>query len=553
MASNIQNQVRRSIKHLLSQVDRNPYSQTYGCFDRRYWAWKMVDFPEATFQRNILPLAWSIRQPANFWGPEKEFLSMRSLLEDVVMSGLRFATKIQHRNGSFDQAFPNEYSYGATAFLLYPLIYAFGQVKKNVIPNDSSMIMNMIVRASDFLVNNDEKHGTITNHLAGSSHALFEAYRVIGDVKYRVAAENLLKKILDSQSEEGWFPEYQGADPGYQTLCLYYLALIYQEHHRSEKIEKSLKKAFDFISYFVHPDGSFAGEYGSRRTSVFYPGGFSILAEKFLEAKSVLHFMIHSIEKDNSVSLIGVDMGNMAPLLSNYLHLYEYLGKSDSTLESSIKSVPSISENVSKNFEHSGFYIQGNDKYYSILSYCNGGVLKVFDVQRKKCVYNDCGYILEKFNGAYFTNQAIDLRNSLLVRPSNKVKLIVKMSKLTNVCATPLKYFVLRAVNLTIMRSVFWGNLIKKILVFLLLFSKKNDSYTLERTIDYNDDSITIDDCIKFSKSGDIKSVIRGTIFSSVHMASYGYMDASSWKSNRVVCQDFSKNEFRIGKKIVID
>jgi len=50
--------VETACRHLLSAQDRDPFSAAYGCFDRRYWGWKLIDFPEATFQRNVYPLAW---------------------------------------------------------------------------------------------------------------------------------------------------------------------------------------------------------------------------------------------------------------------------------------------------------------------------------------------------------------------------------------------------------------------------------------------------------------------------------------------------------------
>ena len=44
------------IPRLLSCLDRDSYSTNYGCFDRLYWGWKVVDFPDATLQRGVYPL-----------------------------------------------------------------------------------------------------------------------------------------------------------------------------------------------------------------------------------------------------------------------------------------------------------------------------------------------------------------------------------------------------------------------------------------------------------------------------------------------------------------
>ena len=51
----IRTQALISCQRLLSQLNRDPATSTTGCFDRRYWGWKLTDFPEATFQRNVAP------------------------------------------------------------------------------------------------------------------------------------------------------------------------------------------------------------------------------------------------------------------------------------------------------------------------------------------------------------------------------------------------------------------------------------------------------------------------------------------------------------------
>ncbi len=92
------------VRRILSMQDRDPYSSTRGCFDRRFWAWKLVDFPEATFQRNAAALA-------NLWSsPWSPHYHDDQILASVI-AGMEYAAVIQHKDGSFDQAFPFERSY----------------------------------------------------------------------------------------------------------------------------------------------------------------------------------------------------------------------------------------------------------------------------------------------------------------------------------------------------------------------------------------------------------------------------------------------------------
>ena len=52
----------RSLPRLLSLLDRNPLSETYGCFHRDYWLYKTSDFPDAVrqFGTHALALAYVV-------------------------------------------------------------------------------------------------------------------------------------------------------------------------------------------------------------------------------------------------------------------------------------------------------------------------------------------------------------------------------------------------------------------------------------------------------------------------------------------------------------
>lgn len=45
------------ISKILTLLDRNPHSPTYGCFDRNFWHYKIIDFPSGMSQEFVLPLA----------------------------------------------------------------------------------------------------------------------------------------------------------------------------------------------------------------------------------------------------------------------------------------------------------------------------------------------------------------------------------------------------------------------------------------------------------------------------------------------------------------
>src|SRR6185369_4800589 len=106
--------VQREISRLLSWQDQEPFSRTYGCFDRTYWAWKFTDFPGARFQEGAYALAHLYSRA---W-PGNPLAGVTQVLRRAAAS-LRFWQSTQHADGSFDEAYPFERSLAATAFTTF--------------------------------------------------------------------------------------------------------------------------------------------------------------------------------------------------------------------------------------------------------------------------------------------------------------------------------------------------------------------------------------------------------------------------------------------------
>ena len=101
------------IPKLLTLQDRTPLSATYGCFDRAYWHYRMMDFPCGMSQEFVLPLAlvWSLDLPGNIYRGAPA-------IRDSVEAGIRFAARSAHADGSCDDYYPYERAAGAAAFSL---------------------------------------------------------------------------------------------------------------------------------------------------------------------------------------------------------------------------------------------------------------------------------------------------------------------------------------------------------------------------------------------------------------------------------------------------
>jgi len=512
MKQHLRNQILAKCRLLLSEINRDAASSLRGCFDRRYWAWKLIDFPEATFQRNLYPLSWYALQP--------EALPFQNEITKAIISGLLYTTQIQHKNGSFDQAYPFEQSYGAAGFLLPDLLAAYKNVRENCNPSEKEAIESCLRKIADFLSSKEELHGYISNHLAGAALGLLNTGSFFKEKRYSEKANQIINNIINHQSSEGWYPEYGGADPGYQTLCTHYLAQFYQTAS-VKKLKTSLEKSIGFLKYFIHSDGSFGGEYGSRRTEIYYPGGIAILAHSIPDAAAMHDFMMASIGSGATVTLNDIDMGNTAPLLSSSI-----LAVNAKVTTQRSTTLPCNEEKVSAYFPKAGLGIWGTKKYFAVAGASTGGVLKVFDKENKRIVLDDCGILGTTENGKQITTQITNLDN-FFKKSNHSFQLHAQFMQFSTPAPTPLLFLGLRILNLTLMRLPLFNEWVKKLMVKRLLKSNSPFPMQRKRTIQFNENLIKISDQISTQNSVLMKKLFSGGKFASIHMASARYFNHS--------------------------
>ena len=177
--------------------------------------------PNASLQYGVYPLTW-------LWKNDKtgRYKGNKNLLEWIV-AAINFWVKIQNRNGSFNQFFPNEQSVGTTYYTLSAVLYAFENIKDLIDSELKVKIEDAIVKSSDFVLKNDEDYAIISNHIALFAYVNLKLDRIRNDSRFKEKAMKQLDTVFENQSTEGWFMEYEGAAPGYQTQCIYYLSECY--------------------------------------------------------------------------------------------------------------------------------------------------------------------------------------------------------------------------------------------------------------------------------------------------------------------------------------
>lgn len=360
-------------------LDRNRQSLTYGCFDRSYWHYKtLIDFPSATYQQGVLTLALIFKN--DFLG--NGYYQNKKIIE-YAKAGMLFWKKIQNKDGSFNEWYPGEHSYVATAFTSYAISESYLLIEEQIENEfERNEIILALIKAGRWLSNNRDH--LVSNHTAGAIAALYNIYLISKDEIFKKAIQNNISILLNNQSPEGWFNEYSGADIGYLSVSIDFLAKYYQKS-KDETIGEALAKALEFIKYFIHPDGTSGGEYGSRGTKYLFPHGLVILAKEF----DVAGYILSKLKDQKIINPYYLDDRYFIFFfLGNYLQAgieeregYEYR-----------RSFQNL--NFLQVFPEAGLVSKKNQRYHIICNYKKGGVIKIFtvDSERNKLVYSDAGY-----------------------------------------------------------------------------------------------------------------------------------------------------------------
>ncbi|MEJ2039971.1 MAG: hypothetical protein P8X55_13725, partial [Desulfosarcinaceae bacterium] len=250
---------------LLTLLDRNPHSPSYGCFDRNYWHYKIIDFPSGMAQEFVFPLAlaFDTRAKGNpYFG--------KRVLRDWVHAGMAFAAKSAHKDGSCDDYYPFERAAGAAAFSLLAFVESY-----RLMGFDDPRLLAFFSRRADWLAGHMES-GRLSNHQALITLCLELTGRLLQSKRWAEQKKRRLELVLSWQDKEGWFQEYEGFDPGYHTLTVSLLAWLLVLEPDNGDLREAVSGAVDLALTFMHPDGTFGGEYGSRNTNNYFAYGFEL-------------------------------------------------------------------------------------------------------------------------------------------------------------------------------------------------------------------------------------------------------------------------------------
>jgi hypothetical protein len=502
-----------TLPRILTQVCRDPNSQSYGCADRNWWHYKIRDFPSIILQQ-VGATLWAARD-------HKVFLEQHAFVHDIAVAACLFWNKRAIKFHAFEEYYPWEEGYPPLAFSTLSIARLVGE---NVV--DVEEVKDGLKIATQQLSSRfEEKAGN--QQVAGFAALSWIRKILPGEVSDELW-ESMLVKTLKLQDSEGWYQEYGGPDLGYLSVTIDCLWDAYDASN-DERLLASAVKAFEFVEKMISvSSGKGIGMHNSRNTDYIVPYGISRLVvacgnpDINLRAKQLLQ-NIFFINNKSDHFLFAVD--------DRYLCHYVGLSVMRSiqclaTVDMGSIVTGNVSrEKVEKTYLPSCGYISttSNDERIAVLiSVKKGGNLTAYSQVR---TVSDFGWIV--FSGSkqlvshwwsdewVYDTGGCDKSESCWVISGH----FVEHNEMES---TPFRHFVLR------FGSLFLGRRLIPILKSILILKKRKSEIGFRRKILVNNNVITIYDHILGVSSN--SKIIRAPRSSKRHVASadgFHYEDLS--------------------------
>lgn len=422
------------IPRLLTQVDRNPHSPTYGCCCRNHWHYRIEDIPNAQMQELVLTLTlvWKLDRPDNpYYRAE--------LLLEWIEAILAYTLQIQRRSGCFDEVYRGQDSYAATAFVTFCISETVLQLGGTLTGSLRKEVLVMLYHAALWLGRTTE--GLAANQVAGAAAAFMNLVELDPERGYDEGFDDLLESLHAMQTDEGWFPEYGGADIGYASLTHSYLALI-AHRTRDNRARAMADSSAEFLRHFLHRDGTTGGVYGSRNTAYLIPLGAVLDTKRLAGDAPILPWLVGHMEAgEHSVITDCLDDRYLAYLSPFYMLAAQFVG-----LRTPAPVRTAVSSGSSRYFEAAGLWCVESPALKLVANLRKGGV---FHLDLGELSHVDSGYFGEIPDGQIVTTQFLSKTASISVE-ENRARISADLVVNSPVSITPWRNIAVRAFNLIV-------------------------------------------------------------------------------------------------------
>jgi hypothetical protein len=487
------------IPRILSQIDRDPTSSTYGCCDRNWWHYKIRDFPSIILQQAAYAVGVAYELPGFFpYGSE-------TALRNLVSAGCLFWQRRALRHGAFEEYYPWEQGYAPLAFstLAVMKLASAGAVSANQIqPGAKEAAIQLTSRFEAQAAN---------QQVAGLA-ALGWLRKILPNLITSQQLDNLTRRTIGLQHEEGWFNEYGGPDLGYLTVAVDCLWDLF-DATGEECFLRATRRAIDFMLPFVRLTGSSIGMHNARNTDYLVPYGIArsaldpnynyapaieLLVRAFCSATSPDHFL-QTVDDRYLCHYIGHSVFRALALLEDWRS--RHAAASPAQIETQAKLIQYAGSGHRLQIEENGTS--------SIVSLRKGGILTVFN--GKGSCASDFGWIVKRSDGRlhvthYWSDrwEATYQTDALVVRGA--------LTPCSEHTSSPLNHLLLRVASLVL------GNRLSPRLKSLLIFRKPESPVRFERLIRFRRDRVIVKDML--TNLGPTDDVLSAPRASKLHVAS---------------------------------
>ena len=499
--------------------------KTYGCFDREYWNYSSTDVSCARKQEAVLTLALVHGLDV----PQNPFFDNAGVVS-YIDAALGYWCHIQLSDGSFNDLYPYERSFVATAFSAYAVSEALLQLRNTGTAarlRNADLAVASLRRAGNWITRKVQT--PVCNQICGSIAFLQNLYLLTGDAHYLSDIAEKLQTLQHLQTSEGWMPEYGGFDVGYTSVAVDYLGKYY-ERSGDPCVLAIAGKLCDFLAEFVHPDASFGGEYGSRSTQYMLPHGFAVFAPQIPSASWLNHAVQRSLAAGQDVIPFSVDDKYL--LFNGYTFLQAHLTTARAIKQPATYARPS---QRARYFEGCKIYVHENDAFSLVVNGAKGGALHLYLKPQQKTVI-DSGVLAETVNRRRFVTLGLDPRNRVTVSQDAAITCILiegSMRKPFDNQLTLLRNLALRGFQATFGRWPALSHLIKESLRRALITRRGSSPHRFRRTIKVDATSVEISDELHIAAS--LRSLVTLAPLDSIYGESSRYFAKPQLETEMIV------------------
>jgi hypothetical protein len=531
----------RQIPRLLSLTDRDEFSPTYGCMDREYWLCRTTDFPSAIAQFGVQSLALVYARPF----PDNPYHRQPKILM-AVLAAMDYWTRIQKRDGSFDEFYPNERGWaGPTGFLVYAMVRAYREIQDHVPVDLRERFLRTVSRAARFLARYDEP-GVLANHHAMAILPIYEAYDLLQEPALLEGFKIRMQEFLRYADEEGWCLEYDGPDIGYLSATVSFLAKL-GRLYEDKRLERVVGRAIRFCSYFVYPNGFFGGTVGSRQTVHFYPHGFELWARRLPLAASVAEAMLRAFAQGKLVPPEIQEDRYFKYRIPELLEAYLDYGE----VSDPLPPLPYEGEAFQRWWPRARMLARRGGDHYAVVSAGKGGVVKLFHMPSGRLVFNDAGIMVRLRGGRIATSAWMDPAYRVELRadgadagqegpdaPPARLEIQGALHQVVQKLFTPPKMILFRLFMLALGWHTGLAYRIKGWIRRLLMLRSRPLPVRFRRTVEMADGEWILTDEIRLEKGTRVEKVRLGDEFAPRYVPQSRYFQAQEMDASGTYLTD---------------